>query len=438
MTLSLFDSPLYGALFSDPKTRHFDDGASLQALMQFEGALARAEGRLGVIPAEAARRIEEVCNNLDLDPAALAPATARAGNPVPALVKVLQEAVGGQEAQYVHWGATTQDVIDTGLVLRLRSFLNELETELARCIDVLAAKAEAERGQVMVARTRSQQAVPTSFALKIADWLAPLLRHRARLQELKPRLFVLQLGGAAGTLSALEDRGLEVAEALAEELDLTCPAMPWHSQRDGLAELAGWLSLLSGSLGKMATDLILLGQSEVAEVSAGEGGGSSTMPQKANPVSAEMMLSFARFNAGLLGQLHQSLLHQQERDGAAWSQEWLLLPQMAVATAASLRHGLVLAESLTANPQAMARNLAASNGLVMAEAAAFALARHLPKPKAQALLKAACRTALEEQRPLQDVLAEQVDLPLDWPAVFDPAGYLGSADAFVSRVLKDV
>ena len=437
MTLSLFDSPLFGPLFSDPAVRYFDDEANLAALLRFEAALAQVEGQLGIIPASAATAIVQACATLELAPTSLSAATAAVGNPIPGLVKALQDAVGGEAAQFVHWGATSQDVIDTGLILRLRDYLVAVEGQLDQVIARLAGHAQAQQGQVMVARTRSQQAVPTTFGLKIADGLAPLLRHRARLQELKGRLFMLQFGGAAGSLSALGDAGLAVADALANQLDLTNPMMSWHSQRDSLAELAGWLSLVSGSLGKMAGDLILLGQSEVQEVSAGVGGGSSTMPQKANPVSAEIVQALARVNAGLVGQLHQTLLHLQERDGATWSQEWLVLPQMAVATAAALRHALGLDDSLAANPQAMSDNLASAKGLLMAEAAAFAIARHLPKPQAQALLKTACRTALAEQRPLQEILAESTDLPLDWDAVFDPATYLGVADDLVRRVVAE-
>ena len=217
--------------------------------------------------------------------------------PIIPLVEQLRAAVGGEAAGYVHWGATSQDIVDTGLMLRLRGVADQLEEKIGRLSGLLGKLADEHRGTVMAARTRSQQALPTSFGLKAAGWLSPLIDHRTRLDEMRPRLFAVQFGGAVGTLAALGDRGIEVMEALGEELDLAVPAAPWHVQRDNLAEFAGWLSMVTGSLGKMAQDLILLAQSEVAEVRPGAGGGSSTMPQKSNPVACEVMVTLARSNA---------------------------------------------------------------------------------------------------------------------------------------------
>ena len=325
--------------------------------------------------------------------------------------------------------------MDTGLVLRLRDALALLTGRLDAMIAALAAQAEAHRGVVMAARTRAQQATPTTFGLKIATWLAPLIRHRERLSELRPRLLVVQFGGASGTLAALGDMGIRVMEALAAELDLAAPPLPWHTQRDGLAELAGWLSLVSASLGKIGGDLTLLAQSEVGEVRAGAAGGSSTMPQKANPVGAETLVALARFNAGLLSVLHQAVPQSQERDGVGWTLEWLTLPQMAVATGAALRHAQALLESLEVDAARMRANLEAANGLILAESASFALAGHMPGPEAQALVKAACAEAAAAGRHLIDLLAERTDAPVDWQALRDPAAYLGDSDVLIDRVL---
>lgn len=455
MTVSLFDSELYGDLFSDREiVALLDDRARLRAMLEVEAALARVQGRLGVIPAAAATRIAEVAESLELDPAALASGTASAGVPVPALVASLRAAVGGEAGAYVHWGATSQDIMDSGLVLRLRAVLDALDGRLAGAIETLAALAQEHRGTVMAARTRSQQALPTTFGLKAAGWLLPLARHRERLAQLRPRLLVVQFGGAAGTLAALgtargED-GVEVMEALATELGLAIPPAPWHSQRDGIAELAAWFALVTGSLGKIGEDLVLLAQSEVGEVTPrggpgggpeggpGGGGGSSTLPQKTNPVAAEALVTLARFNAGLLAPATGALLQAQERGGAAWPLEWLTLPQMAAATGAALRLAAAAFDGLAVDTARMAANLEASNGLILAEAASFALAGHMPRPEAQALVQAACAEAAESGRHLMDVLAEMSEAPLDWAGLKDPAGYLGAADALIDRILASL
>jgi 3-carboxy-cis,cis-muconate cycloisomerase len=459
MTVSLFDSELYGDLFSDREiVALLDDRARLRAMLEVEAALARVQGRLGVIPAAAATRIAEVAESLELDPAALAPGTASAGVPVPALVASLRAAVGAEAGAYVHWGATSQDIMDSGLVLRLRAVLDALDGRLAGTIETLAALAQEHRGTVMAARTRSQQALPTTFGLKAAGWLLPLARHRERLAQLRPRLLVVQFGGAAGTLAALgatpgaalgaalgtalgED-GVAVMEALATELGLAIPPAPWHSQRDGIAELAAWFALVTGSLGKIGEDLVLLAQSEVGEVTPrsgpGGGGGSSTLPQKTNPVAAEALVTLARFNAGLLTPATEALLQAQERGGAAWALEWLTLPQMAAATGAALRLAAAALDGLVVDTARMAANLEASNGLILAEAASFALAAHMPRPEAQALVKAACAEVTESGRHLMDVLAEMSEAPLDWAGLKEPAGYLGAADALINRILASL
>jgi 3-carboxy-cis,cis-muconate cycloisomerase len=412
-----------------------DDPAQIRAMLVFEAALARAEGRSGVIPETAAARIAAVAEDLQIDPAALAEGTARDGIPVPALVAELRKAVGGEEAAYVHWGTTTQDVMDTALILRLRRILDIFDKRLTDLGDRLAALAEAERATVMLARTRGQQATPTSFGLKAAGWLAPLDRHRARLQELRPRLEVLSFGGAAGNLSALGKDGPEVEAALAEELELALPSLPWHSQRDSLIELGNWLGLVSGSLGKLAGDVLLLCQNEVGELREGAGGGSSTLPQKQNPVRSEAVLSLTRHVAGLTGQMQLTAFHAHERDGVAWQMEWLILPQMLVATGAALRQSLDLLDNLQVDRAKMRANIEATKGLALAEAASFALSPHMARPEAQALVKEACKEAIASGRPLMEILAGRTAAPVDWQALADPAAQLGAANAFIDRVL---
>jgi 3-carboxy-cis,cis-muconate cycloisomerase len=438
MAVTPLDSALFGSILSDADLADlFSDEALLREMVAFERALARAEGRAGAIPADAAKAIDGKLKTYVPEAGALADGAGRAGVPVPTFVAALRAKVGGKAGAYVHWGATSQDVMDTALVLQLRAALDRMERRLAAVIAVLCRLADAHRGTVMLGRTRGQQATPTTFGLKAAGWFAPLVRQRMRLVELRPRLLVLSFGGAVGNLSALGELALAVEAALAEELDLAVPPLPWHAQRDTLAELAAWCAILAGSLGKIGQDVILLSQNEVGEVrEGGDGrGGSSTMPNKSNPARAEAIVALARFVAGLSGQMQQALVHAHERDGGAWQMEWLTLPQTVVGTGAALAHAESLLADLIVDPARMNRNIAATNGLVLAEAASFALAAHMPRPKAQDLVKTACKDAAESSRHLVDILMERVSKPVDWATLRDPAKHVGAADVLIDRAL---
>jgi 3-carboxy-cis,cis-muconate cycloisomerase len=436
MAVSGLESRWLGAHLGDAEAAAlFSDAAEIAAMVRVEAALARVQGRLGVIPPDAAETIARALADIIVDPHALAAGTAESGIPVPALVAELRRVVGREVAQYVHWGATTQDIIDTGLVLRLSELCELLGERLAAVIAALAAQARTYRALPMAARTWGQVATPTTFGLRIAGWLTPLLRHRERLAQLRPRLAVVSCGGASGTMAAMGPRGAEVEAALAEELGLAIAPKPWHAERDGLAELAGWLSLVTGSLGKMGADLKLMAAAGTAR--AGSAGGSSTMPQKRNPVGAGALLALAAHNAVQLSAMHGALVHSEERDPGAWATEWLALPPMAVAAVAALRHARMLAETLAPDPAAMLAEMEATRGTILAEAAQFALAAHMPRPEAQALVKA----AVADMRPgetLTDALRRATDAPVDWQALSDPARHIGAAAALVDRVLAAV
>ena len=429
MAVTPFDSVITRDLFGDKEVGAlFSDSAEVRGMLLFEGALAKAQGGLGIIPETAAAAINRASQEVLIDPAALTTGTASAGVSAPALVEAFRKAMEAPEhAAYVHWGATSQDVIDTGLILRLRRAIQIIDQRLTQLIETLADKAAAEAETVMAARTRSQIATPTTLGAKIAVWRASLRRCRDRIGQIKPRLLCVSLSGASGTNAAMGPRAEEVADALADALNLRHAATPWHSARDNIAELGSVMTLLTGATGKMGLDLLQLMQSEVREVSAGVGGGSSTMPHKANPVSPEALIALARANAGIVGRLYEAQLHAQEREGAAWALEWLTLPQIIIATAAALRHAQGLADTLEAQPAAMRASMDATNGLMLAEAASFALAEHMPRPEAQALVKSACQTALMEKRTLREVLATTIDAPVDWAAVFEPLNYVGDA-----------
>jgi 3-carboxy-cis,cis-muconate cycloisomerase len=436
MSVSPFDSALLGDLFSDPEIAAlFDDRAQISAMLLFESALAAAEARAGVIPDQSAVRIAEACREFNPDPASLAAGTASAGVPVPALVKALKAEIGGDDARYVHFGVTSQDVVDSALVLQLRDAVAIIRRRIRKLAKALSKHADTHRKTVMIGRTRSQQAVPTTFGLKAAGWLAPLVRIDRRIESLTSDLLRISFGGAAGTLASIGEKAHDVETNLAEELDLPLADMPWHAQRDVLVDFASQLTALTGALGKMGQDLVLLAQSEIAEVQPGKGGGSSTMPHKSNPVQAEMLVTLARFNAGQLGTFAQAQLHDHERSGASWLLEWLTLPQMITATGAALVQAVDMVPDLKINADRMGDNLALSRGAMLAEAATFALADHLGRDAADKLVKEAVAKSSANQTNLFDELAKLTDAPVDWDQVRDPANYIGQADLFIDRVL---
>jgi len=376
--------------------------------------------------------------------AEMAAQTRNVGYAVLPLVRALGKAAGPEAAGYVHWGATTQDILDTALVLQIRRGLDLVEAELAAVARALAAKARAHAGDVMAGRTHLQHALPVTFGYKCAVWLAPLLDHVERLRELRRRVLVVEFGGAVGTLASLGEKGRAVTVGLAEELGLAVPVAPWHVSRDGLAEAGCALGLVCGSLAKFATDIVLLMQTEVGEVAephqAGRGG-SSTMPQKRNPIASEYVLAAARGVHALVPLLLGAMAQDQERATGPWQAEQLALPQIFVLTSAALAHSRTIAEGMTVDPERMRRNLAATHGLILAEAVMMALAEHIGRGAAHDLVHEASDRALDEGRPLGDVLAglAGVRQHLDEAAIrrlTDPANYVGESAAVVERVTR--
>lgn len=418
LTDGLFSDVELGAVMSAP--------AQLAAMGRVEAALARAQGSRGIIPAEAALRIAGIAQGFAPDPAILVAPAAGAGIPAQAFVAALKVECGGDGA-FAHYGATSQDIQDSALVLQLREALALLEDRLATLERDLAAKAEAHADLAIPARTRFQIAAPTTLGAKIMVWRTPLLRHLDRLKEMRPRLLNLSLHGAAGTGAAFGPDAAALRADVARDLDLGAPGVPWHAARDAIAELGGWLSLVTGSLGKIGADLILLGQSEVGEIRAGTGGGSSTMPQKSNPVAAEALVSIARLNAGAVGMLHGALIHAQERDGSALGVEWQVLPDMVMRTGAALRLALDLSHSLTPNPRRIAETFAADRGAMLAEAAGFYLARHMPRPHAQRIVAEALSDMASDPRETLASALHRLQPGHDWTTILAPDGNTGGA-----------
>lgn len=438
------DSVIFGPLFTDEDiSKLFADDAYVRALVQVEIALARAEAEVGVIPKNATEPIGKLsADNVDI--AALTQGTAHSGFPIIALVQELRKQVGAEAAPFVHWGATTQDIMDTACVLQLRSAMKTLRARLPEIARHLSTLAERHRDTVLAGRTHGQQALPVTFGLKVAGWIAPLVRHVDRLDEISRRLLVVQFGGAAGTLAALGDKGLRVAKEFAKELKLGVPAMPWHAQRDSFVEFAGWLSLVTGTLGKMAQDVILLAQTEVGE--AGESaeagrGGSSTMPQKSNPITSELIVAAARTNASLMSAMHQAQIQEHERATHGWQVEWLTLPQMVLLTGGALKHALFLAKNLQVDAAAMRANIARANDVILAEAAVVVMARAMPRPAAEELVKQACTAAVSENKPLIEVVRRFAEGSVkggevDWQALAKPESYLGETERIIDEVLR--
>ena len=430
MAASAFDSGIYRELFGDAEVAaRFTDSAEIRAMMLVEGALAKAQAGLGMIPETAAAAIQRASHEVQIDPAALAAATGQNAVVVPALVAAFREAMNAPDhAQYLHWGATSQDIMDTGLVLRLARVVSILDQRIMDLAKALGSIAETYAELPMAGRTYAQVATPTSFGAVAASWGAPLLRHRDRLAELRPRLLRVSLSGAAGTLSAMGPEGPKVRAAMAEALGLGDPGASWHSTRDGIAELAGWMTLVTGTMGKMGEDLILMTQPGIGEVALPQGGGSSTMPQKSNPVLPSLLVTLARHTAALNVAIQGAALHRQQRDGAAWLTEWLTLPQMCMAGARTLAAATELAQGIAPIPARMRTAIDDGLGLTYAEALSFALTSSLPRPEAQAAVKALCKEAQDSGTPLAELATARWP-ELDLAPLFTPEAQLGQAPA---------
>jgi len=438
---------LLGGLFGDPVVDAlFTDAARVQAMLDVEAALARAQVRCGVIPAAALAPIEAACQAGHYPLDALGQATALAGNPAIPLVKALTAQVRQHDpdaARWVHWGATSQDIIDSGAILQLRDALTRVEERLQVLCAALAGLADAERGTGLPGRTLLQQAVPVTFGLKAAGWLDALQRSQRRLQALRSDTLVLQFGGAAGTLASLQSRGLDVALALGDALDLPVPSLPWHTARDRIAELGSAFALLTGTLGKIATDIVLLMQSEVAEAfePSGEGkGGSSAMPHKRNPVGCVAAIAAATRVPGLLSTLFAAMPQPHERAAGQWHAEWETVPEIVRLCAGSLAQVSVVVQGLQLDRPRMQAHLDSHGGLLYAEAVAVTLAGTLGKAAAHALVEEAARRALAESRHLRDVLQQMPEVAAQLPpaqlqALFAADSWRGMADTWIDRVL---
>lgn len=438
MAGSVHDSVVYHRLFdAGEASKLFTDSAEVRAMLIVEGALAKAQGALGIIPELSAAAIHRATLEIPLDPGGLGAAAATNGVPVPGLVAAFRDAMQAPEhAQYVHWGATSQDIVDTGLMLRLRQLLGLMESGLKDTLAALAQLADAHADLPMAGRTYGQYATPVSFGSVAAGWGEPLLDCLSELPQLRGSLLV-SLSGAAGTGSVWGDKVPALRAALAEGLGLGDPGRSWHADRGPVLRIAGWLTRVAVALGKLGEDLTIMAQSGVGEVRLGKAGGSSTMPQKQNPVQPAVLVAAARHAVGLNATLQGAGLARQQRDGAAWFTEWMVLPQLCLAAATTVNVARTMAPGLAPQGQAMQVAFDQSQGLMQAEALSFHLSAHMPRPTAQAEVKRLCKAVIAEGGDLRD--AAQAAFPdIDLGPVFGAAGQMGDAPdqarAFAARV----
>lgn len=426
MAASVFDSPLFAKLFPTGEAgRLFTDSAALRAMLLVEGALAKVQGKQGVIPEISGAAIHRASLEIDVDPGAIATLTGQNGVSVPGLVAAFcKEMEAPEHSAYVHWGATSQDIIDTGLMLRLRQALVLAETDIKTILKALAVQADKYAEYPMPARTYGQHATPTSWGAVVAGWGMPLLDALNEMDQLRASSLWVSLGGAAGTSSALGPHADQTRADFAAALGLGDPKRNWHTDRTPILRIADWSARVTTVLAAMGQSLVGLSASGIEEVSLGSAGASSTMPQKQNPVAPSAIVALSNQVAGLRSSLHIAATHQHQRDGAAWFTEWMVLPQIILSGASALKHARALTTQMSPQTVQMEKALG-GRGLILAEALSFALAEDMPRPDAQAATKQLCAKASETGTKLE-TLALAAYPRLD-PSTFRSRDQMGHA-----------
>jgi 3-carboxy-cis,cis-muconate cycloisomerase len=444
MTAVGVSSGIFRDIFStEPMRRIFADENRIQKYLDIEAALARAQARLGIIPQDACGEICRHCSVQEYDFAKLKVQTERIGYPVLPVVQQLVGLCRDGLGEWCHWGATTQDITDTATILQIREALDLVEADIVAIADALAALAKRYRDTPMAGRSNLQQAVPITFGYKCATWLAAFERHRQRLEELRPRVLVGEFGGAAGTLSSLGTRGLDVQAALMKELGLAQPEIAWHTVRDRIAEVGCFLGLVTGICGKIAFDVKLMMQTEVEEVYEPfhEGrGSSSTMPQKRNPISCVYITATTSLVRQHVAALLDAMVEDHERATGPWEIEWIAVPEIFSLAAGALAQTRLMVSGLVVDEKKMRANLDITRGLIVSEAVMMGLGPHIGRQYAHDLVYDICRQVVATGRTLLDLLTENKEVAkhLDRAALeklCDPANYLGRAGEMVDRVL---
>jgi len=441
------DPLIFHDMYTTPEMRAiFETRKQVQYWLDVEAALARAQARLGLIPTSAAEEISRQARAEAIDMEKLRSGTQLVGYPILPLIQQLADLCEGEASDYVHWGATTQDIMDTAVVLQLRDALEYLTRDLDTLINILCSLAQRHRRTVMAGRTHGQHALPITFGFKVAVWIDELRRHSERFEQCRPRLLCCQLGGAVGTLASLGSDGWKVHQALAEELRLNPAPIAWHTARDSLCEFVALCSMLSATLGKMANEVASLQKTEVAEVSEAfvpGKGSSSTMPQKRNPILCEIVVGLARLMTQPISTMLAAMMPEHERAMGEWHIEWAAIPQTCCFTAAALYHSIAIFDDLTVSPEAMQKNLALTHGNIMAESIQMRLATRIGRHRAYELMYEACLRADQSGRSLRAILLEMPEVrsilsESELEYLLEPANYIGLAVEMTDKIVDSV
>lgn len=447
MTSAIIDSAYFGSTFGHPAVQKiFSDEGRFTGWLNVEAALARAQARLGIIPQEAAEAITVAAKLKNLNTEKMTEEYKKVGFPILPLVHEMARCCDAESARWIHWGATTQDIVDTGLVLQMKEAFSILETQLDDVISAVSCLADEHRFTVMAGRTFQQQAAPITFGFKAAIWLDELLRHRERLPGMKQRAFVCQFGGAVGTLATLGQQGSDVVRELSKELGLEEPAISWHTSRDGWAEALFWISMVGATLSKIANEIATLMRTEVDEVrepyESGKGG-SSTMPQKRNPVACPIIMAIGNKLRECVSSQLTAMVQEHERSVSSMPLEWLALPEAFVLLSGSFQHTIPMLKGLQVDSQQMRRNLSMGGGLLMAEAVMMGVAPKIGRNQAHNLVFGAAGRAWDQGITLREALIQDDSLSElltieEIDKLIEPANYIGSAVGMIDNVLGKV
>lgn len=445
MASHMVDSEFFRSLFGTKEMREvFTDTNLIQCWLDVEAALARAEGRLGLIPVAAATEISKKARAELLDFQEIERQIAHTVHPMMPVIRALEEACDGEAGQYVHWGPTTQDVMDTATILQLRQASELIRPAMRRIETSMKLLAEKHRDTAMVGRTHGQHAVPITFGFKVAVWLAEWMRHQERFEECLKRLLVGQLSGAAGTLATLPELGLEVQKETLRELDLAVPTIAWHTSRDALTEWCLLLGMVGGTCGKIGNEIIQLQKTEVDELAEPHNDGkvgSSTMPHKRNPMLCEAIVSLSQLIRGNSSTALSGVIHEHERDMGPWQAEWEFLPEICILTAGCLELTARVLEGLEVRRESMHRNLNLTKGMICSEAVMIDLGKDIGRQRAHDVVYSAAMRAHDAGITLMEALllsdeVRRVRTPAQLEALLDPSTYLGYSAIFVDQVLR--
>lgn len=443
MGSAIYDSVLFRDLFGTEQMRKvFSEENLVQKWLDVEAAIARAEAKLGIVPEEAAREITKKADVKYMDLEAMGQEIKATSHPIVPLVRQLAKACDDNHGQYVHWGATTQDIMDTANVLQLKEVCQIIKSDIEMIQKKLLTLVEEHRETVMAGRTHGQHALPITFGYKAAVWLEEMNRHAERLEQLMPRLLIGQYSGAVGTLASIKEKGLELQELVMEELGLGLPTISWHASRDNFVEFASFLGMITGTVGKIANEIVHLQKTEFGELEEpfqmGKVG-SSTMPHKRNPSKTQNIVTVSRLIRQDIPVFFEAMIHQHERDMISWQMEWEALPEICLLASSALSSTITVLDDLTVNADRMKENLDLTNGLIISEAIMVQLGEVIGRQVAHDTVYEACMKAYEEKVPLKEYLKRNEEITKyltdeDLDKLFDIQKYIGYSVEYADRV----